>query len=255
MKKTLSTVGLLLILSLFSFSILAQNDLQTFLVFEDNVLPGKEKEYVQVAKQQVELFKKYDFKFPFYVHSTSDNLYYWVVPVENLAMADDVFKEFETWGAKLKENNETDIHKAYKGKYDHMMVKTIVWSSELSYKPTVPRLKEGERAFVRWWFCYLYPGEDSEFYNKQVKYVDFFKKANAITGFDTYWGMMGTEMPLIIYIERYKDEMDMLTTRDELFNSLDPKVSELWEDMKQHIRKVEIKTGWFRPNLSYMPEN
>lgn len=254
-KKLLYTVLLIFVFSFNTSILVAQGKTQMFLVLEDNVKTGMEKQYENVAKKHVELNKKYNFKFPFGVYSTIDNFYYWVTPIENLAGADEVFKGFEELESKLKDNNEINLHNEYRDFYNYMMPRTIVWSSELSYIPKEPRLEHSEALYVRWWFCYLYPSDESEFYQKSIKYVEYFKKSNVNSGFDTYYGVMGSEMPLIIYIERYKSEMDMLTTREAIFNSVDPKALELWEDMKKHIKRIEVKTGWFRADLLYIPEN
>ena len=254
-KKFPFAVLFMFLLSLVSLSLIAQNETQLILSFEDNVKPGKTTQYEDVAKKQVELFKKYNFKFPFGVYNTDDNFYMWNTPIDNLGVADDVFKEFEAFDTKLKENNEIDLQIAYKGLYNSMMVRTIVYSPELSYIPEEPRLKESEAVYQRIFFCYLYPGEDAEFYQKTLKYIAYFKEANAISGFKTFLGGIGWESPVIIYVESYKNAMDLITTREEIFKDMDPKLFELWEDMQQHIKKMEIKICWYRPDLSYIPEN
>jgi hypothetical protein len=254
-KKFPFAVLFMFLLSLVSSSLISQNETQMILSFEDNVKANKVIQYEEVAKKQIALLKKYDFKFPFGVYVTDDNYYLWNTPIENLGAADDVIEELGKFETNLKENNEIDLQKAYKDLYNSMMIRTIVFSPALSYIPDEPRLKDEEAVYQRIFYCYLYPGENMEFYNKNIQYVKYFKEANVNSGFKTFYGALGWEMPLIIYVESYKNEMDLLTTREEIFKEIDPKISELWQDMQQHIKRMETKICLYRPDLSYIPEN
>jgi hypothetical protein len=96
-------------------------------------------------------------------------------------------------------------------------------------------------------------GNGTAFEESLVKYAAEFKKKNIDSGFETLVGRMGTEMPFYMWIERYKDPIDMFTTRERIFTELGFEIQKIWQEMQKHIRKMEIKTGWFRPDLSYIP--
>ena len=256
MKKAITIFTLLLLVSMPGLDTQAQEKAtQWYVVWEDPVYPSQMARYEEAAKKQLELYKKYNFPFTTYAHITEDYFFYWAVPITNIADMISYDKEWGNFIATLKANNETDLNEAFKGTYAYSLPRVWFLSPELSYLPEQPRLLPEEAVYQRVMFCYVKPGHAVDFEKKLSLFTGEFKKKNLDSGFETYVGRMGTEMPFYLWIERYKDPLDMWTTRNILFETLGQDIQTIWKDMEEDIRKMEIKTGWSRPDLSYIPAN
>jgi hypothetical protein len=228
-------------------------DVQWYVVWEDPVMPSRLQQYETAAGIQNGLFRKYGFPRTNILHSTDDYIYYWSIPIKDISEMVRIDHEWNSFMSKLKENKEVDLNEIWRGCYEYSLPRIIYYSGELSYVPDAPRLDPAEARYVRMWFCYVLPGHDDQFRSKLLRYIGEFKKSRVNSGFETYVGMMGTEMPMYIWIERYRDEIDMWTTRQRIFSEMGGDVLDIWGEMQQDIRKMEIKTGRYRPDLSYKP--
>lgn len=49
--------------------------------------------------------------------------------------------------------------------------------------------------------------------------------------------------------------LDMETREADAFQKLGEEFNALWMETLQYIRKLELQTGWYHPDLSYINEN
>ena len=74
-------------------------------------------------------------------------------------------------------------------------------------------------------------------------------------GWNAYTGVMGTENPFYMWGEIYDSPLDMETKRANAFQKLGEEFNALWMETQQYIRKLEVREGWYRPDLSYVIDN
>jgi len=129
-----------------------------------------------------------------------------------------------------------------------------ILTEELSYNPESPRFDHSKPYYVRWHFANVYYGKEDDFLKKHRQYIEEFKKHKVISGFETYIGSIGCETPYYIWMERYKNPKDLIETREKIFDELGPEAIKIWKEMQKDIRKYELRTGWYRDDLSYIPK-
>jgi hypothetical protein len=106
-----------------------------------------------------------------------------------------------------------------------------------------------------WRFCYILPGKESEFENICMEWVELDKEVNRSDGYDTFVVEMGKEMPLYFWTVRGISAADFHKQQEIYGTKAGEKAMELWtKKTLVLIKKLEDKTGWFRPDLSYIPK-
>lgn len=79
-------------------------------------------------------------------------------------------------------------------------------------------------------------------------------RANQIdSGFDTFVGGIGTDMPLSIYMESGKSGGDLFLPEEKHRKVPDPEVTQVGNSMLTLMRRYEFTLGAYRPGLTYHP--
>lgn len=112
-----------------------------------------------------------------------------------------------------------------------------------------------EKPYFRFGYCYVILGYEKEFEENWKKCMEPFREHNISIGVNLYEGVLGTENPFYLWGETYENEVDMATTRAKAFETMGGALDTLWPETVKLLRKIEYKTGWYRPELSYIPQN
>lgn len=246
-----------LVVSLCSLTTLVQAEekkAQLYFVEEIVIKPSMVDKYEAHTKEALELCEKYGIPFPFYAFTTDDFHYYFVWPIESYASLDSLFKSIGEWVVKMGDENWQALVKSGEGTYEYMKWSIIRHKPDLSYKPEKPRLKPEEANFMVWIFCYIQPDKEREFEELCKEWVALYKRKNIPEKFDTYIGDIGTDMPFYFWEGRAKNAIDFYSQDEKEQEIFGGEHMELWSKTRATLRKFEFKTGWFRPDLSYMPK-
>ena len=246
-----------LVVSLCALTTLAQADeqkAQLFFIEEAVVKPSMVDKYEAHAKEAIGLCVKYGLPFPFYAFTTDDLHYYFVWPIENYASLDSLFKALGGWVEKMGDENWQALVKSGEGTHEYMKWSIIRHRPELSYTPEKPRLKPEEANFVVWIFCYVQPGKEREFEEICKEWVTLYKRKNIPEKFDTYAGDIGTDMPFYFLTGRAKNAIDFYIQDEKEQEILGEEYMALLRKTLATLKELKFKTGWFRSDLSYMPE-
>jgi hypothetical protein len=227
---------------------------QMFMVWMNQVPPEHAAQYENVVKLQAEILKKYHHNIPYYVFATDDYYYYWVTPIDNLAAIEGLNKNWEEFNTEVKQKEGSYPYQQFKGLINGLTPQVIMLRSDLSYfTPVTTNI--AENPYFRFGYCYVNEGYEKDFEENWEKWVELFKKNNAVIGWNLYEGILGTENPFYLWGETYKNETDMATSRAKAFEGMGEEANNLWQETISLLRKIEYKTGWYRPDLSYIPEN
>ena len=254
--RSILSLCMVLVMSLNTLIILAQEEqkiTQRYVVYEDIVKPSMVMQYEETIKEYMALFAEQQYPYPMNVYSTDDFHYYIVTPLENFTELDSIYSLInkvasnagEKWG---------EVWGKFAGTYHFDRGQIIIFNSELSYIPEEPRLNPEEGNFMYWGFGYIELGKESEFTEIFKKWVDLYKINNISDGFNTFWGSFGTEQPVVIYMMNGKDPADFWSQNKVINEILGEEAETLWGKTLKVLRKFEYKTGWFRSELSYIPE-
>ncbi len=257
--KNKALIKALLLLSILSISLIssAQDESKNRLlvVWTNSVIPSQAEQYQNAVKKQVALMKKSNHATPYYVYSTEDYYYYWVTFIDNFAAFDDLSSQWFKFKSEVEKSDGFNHNQEFKGTVNYVLPQILATRSELSYVPAGQIFKPEEFPYFRFGYCYGKGGFEKEFEDNWKLWVALFKKYNITIGWNMYEGILGTETPFYIWSETYKNEIDMASTRAKEFEKMGEEPNKLWQETERLLRKIEYKTGWYRPDLSYIPGN
>ena len=263
MKNKKNITVLLLVLLCFALSAIAQEKekkkevyRQAFQVVEDHVKPSMVVEYEATLKEFMAFLKEQGYTYPMHTFKTDDYFYYFSTPIGssaaamdtlNKALSDAVLKDLEKWKKLWKGFDDT---------YHYSKSYMIHYNSELSYEVNNPDIKPGEKHYTDLSFIYPIIGKNSEFKKICKKWVEIYKNNKIPLGFQTYWGGFGTEQPMVLWVTNEKTRLDFWTKSDATNKKFkgNKEVEELWKKTLKLMRKVEYKSAYYLPDLSYYPE-
>jgi hypothetical protein len=98
------------------------------------------------------------------------------------------------------------------------------------------------------------PGMGKQIEESWKAQAALFRRKSISHTWEVYAGDIGTEMPFYIYMERANRAGSFFTEADKLFEEAGEEFIGLVEKERSCYRKLEIKTGRFRPDLSYLPK-
>ncbi len=95
---------------------------------------------------------------------------------------------------------------------------------------------------------------EDEFEAVSREWVALHKKKNWGNGYKCFAGDFGTDMPVYLVFWKAKSEADALIHLEKSSNLFGEEGKELEEKGESLLRRFEIKRGWLRPDLSYIPK-
>lgn len=246
------------VVSLCASTTFAQGEEQkakSYVVMEFVIKPGKIADFEASWKEGIDECKRHHYYLPIYTYSMDDFHFYAFYPVPLYSGIDDFFHAYAEFVKKIGMEKLQKIHeREYASIYYYRMF-LIRYKADLSYAPESPRLKQEEANFMYWPFCYVQPGKESEFEKICKEWVDLDKSVNRPNGWDTYVGDIGTDMPFYFWTARARSAADFWSQDEKYVKKVgEEKLMKLWSKTMALLRKFEYKTGWFRPDLSYIPK-
>lgn len=256
--KTLTVLGMCLILALCTFSIRAQDEkpkVQRYLVEEIIVKPGGVASFEAGAKEMAAALKKTAFPYPMSVFARSDNHYFFSFPMENYG---DLDKLFAAWSEAMKKwgsENYKALEERMLGTFESVNYSVIRLAPRMSYVPENPRLAPGDALFRYWGMCYIKPGMGDQVRKNFIKIVEMCKEKNIDSGWETYIVEFGNDTPCYFYGETGKSAADFWAHADTVNEELGKEIEKTWNETLTCFRSYIPATGRFCPELSYFPEN
>lgn len=250
MKKSTLLIGLCLILAgiLPDLSRAQQQAPLSFAVFEEMVSTYDMPAFNKVQQKAVDLWNKYDIDIPISCYSTDDNSYYWVIRARSFASIDTIFAKSAAFMKKVKEKEDFDSNMFRD--LSTSSFSFISWRSDLSYHGEGYTGSNAENPYVEWSFCYMRQGHEAEAAEAIKKFVDFYKQNGIDYSWDFFEVALGNDVPIWIGINFSTDAIILRQTENALDKKYGAEFKKMWADFAQHVRHVEIKTGWYKPEWS-----
>ena len=228
---------------------------QSYVAVEWILKPGKAGDFEASWKEGVDECKKQNYYLPIYAYSMDDFHFCALYPVEIYSGIDDFSRAYIDHAKKMGMEKLQKIREPEYASIEYSRVFLIRYRSDLSYIPDKPRLKPEDANFIYIALCYVKPGKENEFEKICKERVTLDKSINRADGYDTFVGDIGTEMPFYFWVARTKNPADFWRQDEEYAKKAgEEKIMELWNRTIALCRKLEYKTGWFRPELSYIPK-
>jgi hypothetical protein len=258
MKSKISIVLIVgFVVSLCALTTLAQEKeqkAQAYNLLDVAVKPSMIAEYEAAVKEAVSLNSQYKATYSWYGFSADDFHYYFSVPVENLADVDNMFKEDSELEKKMGEEKSEEIGKLFAGTYEYVRSYMLYHSPDLSYTPESPRLQPEEANYRQWIWYYILPDKEKEFQEILKKFVTLAQSKNVTDGYNIYSGGIGMDIPAYLVAFSAKSAADFETHYEKAWELLGEEGKVLMQKLIALTRERELKTGWLRPELSYLPK-
>ncbi|UCE42253.1 MAG: hypothetical protein JSV17_04590 [Candidatus Aminicenantes bacterium] len=225
---------------------------QLYLVVDELVKPSMQQEYYEAAKNWVAFMKDHEFPYPFNAFWTGDNHVYWSMPIQSYA---DIDKMMEA-SNKMMEKSPDDfkaLQDAFKG--THETTRLCVYALDYKYS-MIAEEEEGESEeenFVFFDIYYFEPGHDAEIDKIFQEFEAFMADKEIIQSWYAYWGMMGTDNPVLVSAATAKNARAFYEENAKAWSALGKEAGKIKQKMMKYVTKQEQKTAWAQKELSYTP--
>ena len=258
MKANLFTVFLSFCLTVFLIpAINAQEKLpetELLLVHEDVVFPYMIDQYEKAAKDYVDMLKAANIEQPFRVLQFEYFTFNTVRPV----------KDYDGLAKQMGMRDEM-IEKIGKEKFDKVMAEfdgcysshknyLLTLRNDLSYKAQYGLNPDDGINYRHLDFFYIIPGKEAEMTQLIKDYKALYESKNIEEGYRVYYGGIGTDMPMVLFVQPAKSRVDFATLSDKQDEILGEEGNKLFEKALSITQKFEHNDGIMRPDLFYMPK-
>ena len=244
---------MLVILSLSGHISLAQeeNRGQLWFCWEAKVDPAQLDQFMDL---QLEIrkahLKEAGLSYP--ISAWTDGLftYYFFYPVDSYNDKDEIYAEL---GEAIALQGNDWLNRMFSA-LDNHTTWFIRWDPELSYHPENPRRTGEEGVYCVWDMFYIHPGKEQEVRKLQKRFVTALKEKGYDDSVDTYIGELGLDGYFYMGVIFGKSPADLWAQNEVMWELLGEEGSQLFNEMRQNIKKRDFKQFWYMKELSYDPE-
>jgi hypothetical protein len=176
--------------------------------------------------------------------------YYFFYPVNSYDDKDEIYDQL----GKAIELQGNDWLKRMFSTLDNHTTWFIRWDSELSYQPENPRRAGEEGVYCVWDMFYIDPGKEAEVRNLQKRFVSALKEKGYDDYVDTYIGELGQDGYFYMGVIFGKSPADLWAQNEVMWELLGEEGGQMFNEMRQNIKKRDFRQFWYMKELSYDPE-
>ncbi len=217
--------------------------------------PAMMKQYEEVVKESMALYKKHGLDVPgIWVSQTETFEYHFVIPMEDHSGIDHLWKAF----GDVQKSVDKETMAALEEKFKGAVVSNDIFSTK--YMPKLSYMPEGfEEASKDWPYFelmvwHIQPDHYQDAMKLAAAYKALYEKSGIKEGYAIYMDTMGTGLPALNIMAWAKSREHMMDMEKEHHKVLGDKVKPLHEQFLSMTKEVEMVRGKFRPDLSYMPD-
>lgn len=226
---------------------------QAYFILTVLVKPSEIVKYEAAVKEMVALNSQHNAPYPWFAFQADDMEYHFFTPVKNLADVDNMYKVDEELGKKMPEEKIKKIEELMAGTYEYTNTYMLYQIPELSYVPENPRITFEEAFFRQLLYYNIQPDKEKEFYEIMKEFLTLYKSKNVTEGYEIFTAGMGLDQPTCIVSLKGKSAADFEVHLEKMWGVLGEEGLALVQKLIGLARGLNIKTAWFRPDLSYMP--
>jgi hypothetical protein len=174
------------------------------------------------------------------------------MPIQSYADIDKIMTE----SIKIREKSPDDykaLEDTFKGTYETSRM--CVYALDYKYS-MIAEEEEGESEeenFVFYDIYYFVPGYNAEINKLFNEMKAFMADKEVIQSWYAYWGMMGTDNPVLWMGASAKNAIVFEEENAKMWETLGKELGQIKQKMMKYVRKQEQKTAWFQKELSYTP--
>jgi hypothetical protein len=215
---------------------------------------AKVPDYEAALKAFIAALKGVGFPVVFDTYATDDCRYYVIYGIDGYAGVDGLHKAWGDATAKMGPSRFQALHARMTDCELGRVFRFWTFRTDLSFLPSPERLKPAEIGYYTWDYVWLIPGREAEFEALNREWMSLSAARGARDPFMTYQGGIGTaDAPVYVWFEYGKSAADYAATEETFWKTLGDEGAALSARTRALIRKMETKTGRYRPDLSYAP--
>lgn len=227
---------------------------QLYLMADVQVEVARVPEYEAALKALIAALEESEFPMVFDTYATDDSRYYIIYGLERgYGSVDGLHEAWRNAAAKIGPPRFQALHARMTESELGRTMRFWTFRTDLSFLPSPERLKPAEIGYYTWDYVWLVPGKEAEFEALNREWISLSASRKALDPFMTYQGGIGTEEPVYVWFEYGKSAADYALAEEEFWRSLGDEGAALSKLTRALIRKMETKTGRYRPDLSYAP--
>lgn len=225
-----------------------------YLMADIQVEVAKAPEYEAALKALIAALKNCRFPMVFDTYATDDSRYYIIYGLgEGYSGIESLNK---AWGAAAAQIGSPKFQALHARMTDCELGRVFrFWTfrTDLSFLPSPERLSPAEIGYYTWDYVWLVPGKEAEFEALHRDWISLSAAHKARDPFMTYQGGYGNEEPVYVWFEYGRSAADYALAEEKYWQDLGPEGAALSKRTRALIKKMETKTGRYRPDLSYAP--
>ncbi len=223
------------------------------IVEEVTISPSGVQAYETASKKLLPILAEHGFPYAFDAYATDDFHYLFVYPIKSFADIDSLYASWtafvQSWGMDKWEAMQQEIA----GAVESTTMSVFRFRTSLSYLPDQDAYDSSKSSYMYWGTCLVKPGMENALEKSFRDFAKLFTAKEVPSGWATYQGYLGTEMPLYVYAE-WGDSPAAFWTRAEKTQEKAGEAAEaLWNETMSTLRGYTYTTGRSRPDLSYKP--
>jgi hypothetical protein len=232
----------------------AQESEPTGLSLEEmRVFPDRAADFEAAMEEFLPFLVANDFPNMFYTFVGEDMTYYFSSPAKDLAEVGEQWKAWQGFMAKVGMDDLQPLLEKFTGIYEYSQQAFWRYRPDLSYSSDPPKWDPEEATFHMWVFAHVKPGMEPQFEAGFKKFVDLFSEKKVSWGWETYAGEFGTEAPVYVWGEVGPSIGVFHTEAEKIEQALGDAGMNLWLQVVQTVRRLEVVRATYRPDLSYLP--
>ncbi len=252
MKLLLSLLSVLLVTFAQSPAQEKLPDKEMFLFHEDNIFPYMQEKYEKASKDFADMMKEANVDGSYRLIQIDYFTYNYIIPVKDFeGLSKYMGMRSETMEKIGKEKMETTMSQ-FDGCYASHKNFLMTLRNDLSYKPKYGLNSDDGINYRHIDYLYIIPGKEAEAEQLAKDYKALYESKNIEEGYRVYMGGLGTDMPMISFVQPAKGRVDWAMLSDRQDQQLGDEGTKLLNKFMAITQKFEHKNGMMRPDLGYM---
>ncbi|MHC4990598.1 MAG: hypothetical protein ACYTGC_06415 [Planctomycetota bacterium] len=231
---------------------------QWYFLVEEQVKPSMMMEYEEATKQIIREMQAYEVspeKVSFSAISGPELGYVYVMPIDNFGHMDTKMADWQEVVSKIGAEKWAELEARSDKCVDHRATFHVVQRADLSFQPESPAVPQDEVKTIVYGFYYVMPGKERQLESVARRYAELYREHGLDNAWTIYQSVTGGDLPLYVVAHPARSTAEFHKRSEEIDELLGEAGKKLGEEAMACVRRIEIKDGYLRPDLSYPPGN
>ena len=226
-------------------------DQDMYMFHEDVIFPYMQEKYEKASKDFVEMLKEANVEGSYRSIQLEYFTYNYIIPVKDYDGLSKYMGMNKEMVSKIGEEKMNNVMNGFDGCYASHKNFLMTLRNDLSYKPTYGLTTDEGLNFRHVDYLNIIPGKEDEMEQLLKDEKALYESKNIAEGYRVYFGGMGTDMPLVVFVQPAKGRTDWAMLSDRQDEQLGEEGNKLLNKFMAITQKFEHKNAMMRPDLYY----